>query len=348
MKTKFLKLILLVFLTLSGCNTINNSSYDESEKLPIEDVIEYTPSYSIAEQEGYIDTSVENVNETKDSDNIVNHNFETNTTNFNYFSTSSVTYDSMSKTQSKKDKNKAARANEIKEETLNGIIDDTSIAPYSSIGTLVATYKNVYYKDSLHFATYYMYGTCFLINNNTVLTNALYIFNDVNSTVILNKFRFPDSVDFYFGHNGDQDINLGSKYKWYAKGIFTSFNKESYLNKDTKNTWAMIRLDRNIGESHQTFSIEKDWYSKNVVVNTFGYISGSKYQNKMYKMTGTVLKENSKSFFTENFGPFDLNGSPCFIEENGEQKVCGMLLYSDSQFATVLKITDFIISLSNS
>lgn len=157
MKFKKINLLLLSFLLVS-CSG-NEDTNDSTSTFNL--ILNYTDEISTIEQESYIDVVKETVGECTDSDNIVTHIFESNSTDFKKISDEEKTdISSANSAFSKKDvKNQITTERDF---SYSAKIEDYSEAPYSSIGFIEAVYFNVKYSsDPLIYATYILYGTCF-------------------------------------------------------------------------------------------------------------------------------------------------------------------------------------------
>lgn len=353
MKFKKINLLLLSFLLVS-CGG-NEDTNDSTSTFNL--ILNYTDEISTIKQESYIDVVKETVGECTDSDNIVTHIFESNSTDFKKISDEEKTdISSANSAFSKKDvKNQITTERDF---SYSAKIEDYSEAPYSSIGFIEVVYFNVKYSsDPLIYATYKLYGTCFLIDDNVVITNSSYLL--ANPTERMPKFdfrynaeiidkndcRFADQINVYFQTDGDYDID--NVDKGYAKVLSLSMNKESYLNKENEPyNWATLKLDRDMSEYKSDYEVQKEWYDKKINDDVRLSLCGSNGGKLGLVKNISLLDEVDGNKFTMLRSAQYLGG-PVYYVKNKRAYICGIAESLEDGKAVVKQIDDLILNCIN-
>lgn len=158
--------------------------------------------------------------------------------------------------------------------------------PYYATGKMLIRYDNVYNQIKQSYDSLYYIGTGFMEGPNILVTAGHCVYDDVtsgNDKYENNVYdpRFPDSIIFYPGLNGDGDTNSLS-----SNALVVNISKEYYQSTTFENDWAVVELDSNIGNITGYYGKISNWYEKNHEITTFGY-PGDK-GGQMWKSVATV------------------------------------------------------------
>lgn len=211
------------------------------------------------------------------------------------------------------------------------LVDNPKSAFDIKIGYLRDTMHNVYNNVTQQYVSLTWTGTCFLVGPNLVLTAGHCLYKDATKTNsntgdttwednIYNP-RNVDEIHIYFGANGSSDIN--NNYQYYARGVKFYIEDAYYNNTQFANDWALIELDRNIGNQIGWFDLKENWYIENGTLSSKGY-PGDKPTATMWETTGQFTGRNENEYFNNLDTAPGQSGSPYFVVDNNDYFVCGI------------------------
>lgn len=285
-----------------------------------------------------------------DEANMVNHIISSNTTTFEYFDitnydnktlySNNLYSDSVELDTQDNNQVKTSDLNSLEDEDLisltsslpdnRTLVSNPKQSPYKTIGYMRSTYNNIYNNKEKKYVDIITRATAFLVGPNIALTAAHCTYGDKSSGENyeddIDNPRFANSVEFYFGAFGSNEID--SSYQWYAKGTVINIPIEYYSDIDKKYDWTVIQLDRDIGNTVGYNQLISNWYSNNTDVVSYGYPGDKKdeYYPTMWQSTGVInAKTDNYRYGSTVYAYHGQSGSPFFITSNHTNYVCGIL-----------------------
>lgn len=212
-------------------------------------------------------------------------------------------------------------------------VTNTKISPYLKVAYMKATYDNVYDYSENTYRSLYIYSTAFMIGKNIVSTAGHCLYQDVTNLGDyddgIDNPRFPDKVEFYFGASNFLDAT--ESYQYYAEGEVLHIEYSYYVSPDFEHDWAVIELDRNLGNTTGWFGRVMNWDVMSIPIKTCGYPS-DKLPGTMWEMTGSFYSKTDYRYYTNDIDTMGgQSGSPYLIDYSGLTNfVCGIHTFADS------------------
>lgn len=234
------------------------------------------------------------------------------------------------------------------------IVQNTKISPYIKTAMMKITYDDVPIANSSSVKDREFYGTAFLVGPNLVLTAGHCIYGDVTEAGQyadeIDNPEFPDKIEFYFGISNESEMS--ESYPYYAEAEAVNIEYSYYIEPNFDHDWALIELDRNIGNEIGWNALVSNWYSETATVLTYGYPI-DKDDATMWAVQGTFSGMTEWQYHTDNIDTFDgQSGSPYQVSVHGVPVICGIHTFG---YATVTppynggtRITDFMLRYVNS
>ena len=243
------------------------------------------------------------------------------------------------------------------------IVQNTKISPYIKTAYMKAWYTDVLNSETGEDDSFFYPATAFLVGPNLVLTAGHCVYGDATDADEYNDGiynpEFPDKIEFYFGVSNESEIpEISESYPYYAEAeainIEYSYYVESaiYQDNDWKpqfdHDWALIELDRDIGNEIGWNALVSNWYSETATVLTYGY-PYDKGPATMWAVQGTFSDMTDWRYCTDNIDTSGgQSGSLYQVMVHGVPVVCGIHTSGNSSanppYNAGTRITDFILS----
>ena len=213
-------------------------------------------------------------------------------------------------------------------------VANTKISPYLKVAYMKMTFDNVYNKAENIYQSLHAEDTAFMIGKNIVATAGHCIYQDVTSSGDyddgIDNPRFPDKIEFYFGVSNESEYDLGNNYEYYAEGEVVHIEYGYYVSPNFEHDWAVIELDRNLGNTTGWFGRILNWDALSIPIKTCGY-PGDKPDATMWEMTGSFYNKTDYRYYTNDIDTMGgQSGSPYLIDYSGlTNYVCGIHTFSD-------------------
>lgn len=230
------------------------------------------------------------------------------------------------------------------------IVQNAKISPYIKTAFLEAEYDDVPIADSHLTTEWCTWGTAFLVGPNLVLTAGHNVYRDVTTTGDVRDDevnpRFPDKIKFYFGISNESEIS--ESYPYYAEAEAINIEYSYYIEPNFDHDWALVELDRDIGDEIGWNALVSNWYSETATVLTYGY-PFDKDRATMWAERGTFSDMTEWRYYSDNIDSYSgQSGSPYQISVHGVPVVCGIHTFeypsADPPVNGGTRITDFILS----
>ncbi len=237
-----------------------------------------------------------------------------------------------------------ASSEEIKDEEADDIdaiigtdertqVTNTKTGSYLKTAYMTYTYDNVYNEAENTYESVSNFSTAFMVGPNIVATAGHCLYQDVTDSgdyddEIYNP-RFPDKVEFYFGVNSLSEVN--SSYEYYAEGEVVHIEYSYYISPSFDHDWAVVELDRDLGNTTGWFGRIANWYDTSAPVDTYGY-PVDKPRATMWEITGNFYNKTDFRYYTNNIDTIGgQSGSPYVIAYSGvDGYVCGIHAFAES------------------
>lgn len=237
-----------------------------------------------------------------------------------------------------------ASSEEIKDEEADDIdaiigtdertqVTNTKTGSYLKTAYMTYTYDNVYNEAENTYESVSNFSTAFMVGPNIVATAGHFLYQDVTDSgdyddEIYNP-RFPDKVEFYFGVNSLSEVN--SSYEYYAEGEVVHIEYSYYISPSFDHDWAVVELDRDLGNTTGWFGRIANWYDTSAPVDTYGY-PVDKPRATMWEITGNFYNKTDFRYYTNNIDTIGgQSGSPYVIAYSGvDGYVCGIHAFAES------------------
>lgn len=212
-------------------------------------------------------------------------------------------------------------------------VANTKISPYLKVAYMKMTFDNVYNKAENIYQSLHAEGTAFMIGKNIVATAGHCIYQDVTSSGDyddgIDNPRFPDKIEFYFGVSNESEYDLGNNYEYYAEGEVVHIEYSYYISPSFDHDWAVIELDRNLGNTTGWFGRISNWFDASAPVDTYGY-PADKPRATMWEITGNFCNKTDFRYYTNNIDTIGgQSGSPYVVTYEGRDGyVCGIHAFS--------------------
>lgn len=238
------------------------------------------------------------------------------------------------------------KKSEIKNRTIIGSDDRIQILtpkvdPYLPTVLLKSTYRSVYNNISGNYFDRVFRGTGFIVGPNILLTAGHNVFHDVTSIEyennepnsewndnIDNPF-FADKLEIFAGANGPNEMT--TPYSYYAKAVKINIATSYFNNIDFDYDWALLELDRNIGDRTGCYGLISNtycWYESSTL---YGYPGDKDYT--MWESPGQITYSTIRQYtHTMDTSPGN-SGSPIFINHGNETYVCGIHTHKKNQYS---------------
>lgn len=240
--------------------------------------------------------------------------------------------------------------------TIIGSDDRTQILngelwPYRATAKIEVTYSDVENPTYGYTRNREFVGTGFMVGPNILVTAGHVVYGDVTDKDSwdngVNDPVFADIVEIYCG--ADSALDLNDSYKYYAKAKVVNISKSYYNNSNNFNyDWAVIELDRNIGEQTGWYDIISNWFIDNSNIFSYGY-PGDKPRGTMWEAHGKMTSKTTYQYdFNIDAYPGQ-SGSPVFMTNDfGDTYVCGILAWESNNINGGTRINSFIYHYINS
>lgn len=173
-------------------------------------------------------------------------------------------------------------------------------------------------------------STGFLVGPNLLLTAAHCVYDDLSKTSTGIEYeddtdnpKFAISVECYFGSNTFTETCLEESYLYYAKGTKINIEYSYYLRKNFDRDWAVVELDRNIGDEIGYFDLSESFSDIENELYSFGYPAELGYG--MFQVTGNLMETSKFMYHTDMDATAGQSGSPLFYNINDEVHVIGII-----------------------
>lgn len=190
-------------------------------------------------------------------------------------------------------------------------------------------------------------GTGFMMGPNLLVTAGHAVYDDVTSDKKFNP-EFAVEVNVYAGINGEKPK---PEYLYYAESKVISIQKEYYETKHENYDWAVIELDRNLGDETGIYGKIENWYEKGSSIYSYGYPDSDDDELKrtMWEAHGTITGKKDSLYLSDIDNTRGQSGSPIFMtHKNGEIYVCGILIGENNVTNFIKPFNSFIYHYLNS
>lgn len=217
-------------------------------------------------------------------------------------------------------------------------------------------YRGTVYLEILFSTGKKGFGTGFMMGPNLLVTAAHNVYDDVTND---NKFNpeFAVEVDVYAGINGESALPT---YQYYAESRVISIQKEYYLYADSEEyflsgeeyaDWAVIELDRNLGNETGYYGKIENWHEVGSSIYSYGYpnFDDNDIKRTMWEAHGTITGEINSLYLSDIDNAGGQSGSPIFMTHaNGNTYVCGILIGEYGSMNCIKTFNSFIYHYLNS
>lgn len=210
-------------------------------------------------------------------------------------------------------------------------VTNTRTGSYLKTAYMVYTYDNVYNEAKNTYESIPNFSTAFMVGPNIAATVGHCLYQDVTDSGnyddnIYNP-RFPDKIELYFGVNSLSEVN--SSYEYYAEGEVVHIEYSYYISPSFDHDWAVIELDRNLGNTTGWFGRISNWFDASAPVDTYGY-PADKPRATMWEITGNFCNKTDFRYYTNNIDTIGgQSGSPYVVTYEGRDGyVCGIHAFS--------------------
>ena len=295
-----------------------------------------------------------------DNYNLVCRNYETNNTEFIYYTNSFANTRSAGEKytddtairetygyNSESPDNMATRgiigSSEIKP------VDNTETYPYKMVCKVSAFFRNCYVPKYGKTVSLVSSGTAFFEGPSLLATAGHVLFGDPTSGDYddgIDNPRFPDEV--YIEPATYEDST--SKTKVYPYGrirVSKSYiQKEYYLNRDANFDWGGVLIESDIGYTTGWFGKSCNNTLADYDIKIIGYPGDLPYN--MYYSEGKIVSTDSYRYAHNSSTSGGMSGSPILIEKNGSIYVVGIHTSYKGSLNYGVKINSFIFDFLNS
>jgi V8-like Glu-specific endopeptidase len=188
-------------------------------------------------------------------------------------------------------------------------------------------------------------GTAFLVGPNIALTVAHNVIGDPDNTGTLS---FANQYELYFGFESSDEFNSDYEYFALASKTYFHINYLSTHSSSFSYDWALLELDRNIGNEIGWYHLIPNWYVINHDVYTWGYPGDKTPNNTMWEAQGNCISLNGGCINATTTVAGGQSGSPLFIDESNEFFVCGVIAFSNANGGGGAYISNFEYALVDS
>lgn len=238
------------------------------------------------------------------------------------------------------------------------IVQNAKISPYIKVAYMEAWYTDILNPETREEMPFYYGGTAFLVGPNLVLTAGHCIYKDATNATDFDGLlddgtynpRFPNRVKFYFGISNESEIS--ENYPYYAEAEAVNIEYSYYIEPNFDHDWALVELDRDIGDEVGWNALVSNWYSETATVLTYGY-PGDKDDATMWAVQGTFSDMTEWEYYSDNIDSYGgQSGSPYQVSVHGVPVVCGIHTFEDPsdspEYNGGTRITDFMLRYVNS
>lgn len=206
--------------------------------------------------------------------------------------------------------------------------------PYRPTVSIHAYYENLFNNELMQYVTLESCGTGFLVGSSTLITAGHIVYGDKTKTYYVNNIehselednldnpRFPNEIRIYAALNGNSDIT--NPYSLFANVIKINIAKDYFYDSDDSDyDWAILELDRNLGDKTGTYSFASNVGCIMESSTIYGYPEDKDFI--MHESPGTILYNTNYQYVHNMDTKPGNSGSPIFINYNQEDNVvCGI------------------------
>ena len=234
------------------------------------------------------------------------------------------------------------------------LVSNPKTWPYFPTAFIVSRFY-VFNNETSQYGYRVCMGTGFLIGKNALATAAHCVAVDASSTYYdennvphyeyennTHDPQFPYSVEIFCGlANSVEYMFYGHHYDYYSSALALDININYALSQDADYDWAVLELDRNIGNTTGYYLCNTGLYDEEAGVFSYGYPSDLNKQ--MVETYGDVVGENQFSYYYDLDTMSGQSGSPVFTYGQYEDFfVCAIHNVGGTTYNSGVKINNFI------